>query len=330
MTPSEAILLTRQEVASLLSLKECIAAVEDAFRRHGLGETIPPGVLGTHADHGGFHIKTAILRRQRGYFAAKCNANFPKNRERHGLPTIQGAILLHDADDGRPLAVMDSIEITILRTGAASAVAAKYLARKDSRIATVCGCGNQGRIQLRSLCEVLSLKKIFSWDVDAGRARDFAVEMSSELGLEADAVTEVGSAAEQSDVIVTCTPAKKFFVRKEHIRPGTFIAAVGADNEEKQEIEPQLLRSAKVVADIREQCAAIGDLHHAIAAGVMQADEIHAELGEVVAGRKPGRESDDEITLFDSTGTALQDVAAAAIVYEKAVATGRGLRFSFS
>lgn len=156
------VLLTRTDVAALLSLKECIAAVEDAFRRHGLGETNPLGVLGTHVANGGFHIKTAVLGRERNYFAAKCNANFPGNRERNGLPTIQGAILLHDADDGRPLAVMDSIEITILRTGAATGVAAKYLARKDSRTVTVCGCGNQGRIQLRSLCEVLPLRKLFA------------------------------------------------------------------------------------------------------------------------------------------------------------------------
>lgn len=324
------VLLTRQDISALLSLKECIAAVEDAFRCHGLGQTMPPGVLGTHVANGGFHIKTAVLGRERNYFAATCNANFPGNRERNGLPTIQGAVLLHDADDGRPLAVMDSIEITILRTGAATGVAAKYLAREDSQTVTVCGCGNQGRIQLRSLCEVLPLRKLFAWDIDANRAREFAAEMSGALSMEAEAVTDFAAAVKQSDVIVTCTPAKKAFLLRDHIRPGTFIAAVGADSDDKSEIDSQLMCSAKVVADIRGQCASIGDLHHAIADGAMKAADIYAELGEVVAGRKPGRASADEIFVFDSTGTALQDAAAAAIVYEKAVATGRGQRFSFS
>ena len=330
MSQSEVILLTRQDVSALLSLKDCIAAVEEAFRRHGAGETIPPGVLGTHVENGGFHIKTAVLKLQRNYFAAKCNANFPQNPARHGLPTIQGAVLLHDADDGRPLAIMDSIEITILRTGAATAVAAKYLARKDSQTALICGCGVQGRVQLRSIAEVLPLNRIFVWDLDSTRAQSFAAEMSGELHLPVEASAELRAAAQQCDVTVTCTPAKKAYLLKEFIRPGTFIAAVGADNEEKQEIDPQLLRSAKLVCDIRSQCAAIGDLHHAIAAGLMRMEEVRAELGEVVAGRKPGRESENEIIVFDSTGTALQDVAAAAIVYERAVATGRGLRISLS
>lgn len=154
--------------------------------------------------------------------------------------------------------------------------------------------------------------------------------MSGALGIEAEAVMDFAAGTKQSDVIVTCTPAKKAFLLREHVRPGAFIAAVGADSDDKGEIDPQLMRSAKVVADIREQCAAIGDLHHAIAAGAMKATDVHAELGEVVAGRKHGRASADEIFVFDSTGTALQDVAAAAIVYERAAASGRGQHFTFS
>jgi alanine dehydrogenase len=133
----------------------------------------------------------------------------------------------------------------------------------------------------------------------------------------------------KSDVCVTCTPAKKYFLDNDCIAPGTFVAAVGADNEEKQELDPQLLASNKVVADVLEQCAEIGDLHHAIAKGLMAPGDVHAELGEVVAGRKAGRTCEEEITIFDSTGTALQDVAVAAMVYQCAMESGHGARFHF-
>jgi alanine dehydrogenase len=139
----------------------------------------------------------------------------------------------------------------------------------------------------------------------------------------------VSEAAAHSDVVVTCTPSRRPLLLAEHVRPGTFVAAVGADSADKQELEPRLMAAGVVVADILEQCAAIGDLHHAITAGVLTKDTVHAELADVVVGRKPGRRSADEITIFDSTGTALQDVAAAAVVYEEATERGIGLRVDF-
>src|SRR5262249_51760073 len=130
-----------------------------------------------------------------------------------------------------------------------------------------------------------------------------------ELKIAVEPAHDLPSAVRRSDICVTCTPAKKHFLRQEHVAPGTFVAAVGADNEDKQELDPRLLASSKVVADVLEQCAEIGDLHHAIAAGLMQRGDVHAELAEVVAGKKAGRTSQEEITIFDSTGTALQDAA---------------------
>jgi alanine dehydrogenase len=329
MSSQGTLLLQRSQIAELLSLDECIAAIEDAFRQHGEGQIPAPKVLGMPATDGGFHIKAALLNKSPAYFAAKLNGNFFQNVQRFDMPNIQGLIILCDASNGYPLAVMDSIEITILRTGAATAVAAKHLARADSKVTTICGCGNQGRVQLRALHKVLSLQHVYAFDLDETRAKKFASELSQELGIEVEAATELATAVRKADVCVTCTPAKRFFLKKEYVAPGTFIAAVGADNEEKQELEPQLLASSKVVADILEQCIEIGDLHHAIAGGMMQRDDVHAELGEVVTGRRPGRTSADEITIFDSTGTAIQDVAAAALVYERAISTGCGARFCF-
>jgi alanine dehydrogenase len=331
MMTESLLLITRGEVASLLDVAECAAAVEEAFRMHAEGRSLAPGVLETLTADGGFHIKAAGLRHDgRAYFAAKVNGNFPRNAERFGLPTIQGVIVLCDAERGRPLAVLDSIEITALRTAAATAVAAKYLARPDSKVATVAGCGAQGRVQLRALAEVLPLERVFVFDLDAARADAFAREMSRELNAEIESVRDLASAAGASDVCVTCTPSRKPVLLRGDVRAGTFVAAVGADNPTKQEIDPALMRSSKIVVDILEQCALIGDLRHALAAGAVTRADVHAELGEIVAGRKEGRTSADEIIVFDSTGTALQDAAAAALVYERALRSGGGLRLNLS
>ena len=325
------LILGRSEVASLLSLGECIAAVEEAFRLDAEGLSLPPGVLETLTEGGGFHIKAAGLRlADRTYYAAKVNANFPQNVSRRGLPTIQGVVALYDGESGYPLALMDSIEITALRTGAATAVAAKHLARPDLRVVTVAGCGVQGRVQLRSLAQVFRLERVYAYDRDKALSGGFASEMSDGLGVEVIPVTDLAGAVGDSDVCVTCTPSRRPFLMRKHVRAGTFVAAVGADNPLKQELEPGLMASNKVVADVLEQCAAIGDLHHAIAAGAMSKSDVYAELGAIVAGRTPGRTSDDEIIVFDSTGTALQDVAAARVVYEKALAAGVGLRLDLA
>ena len=323
--------LDRQDVIELLPIADCIAAVEQAFTAHADG-ILPaaPGVLGAHVTAGGFHVKTAALGSNPGYFAAKINANFPGNPERHGLPAIQGMIGLFDTANGRPLALTDSIEITTLRTAAASAIAARYLACADAATIAICGCGNQGRAHLRALQPIRKFNRVLAYDRDAARARQFAREMAAESGIEVLATEDLAAAVRASDVCVTCTPARKPLIFVDQLRPGQFFAAVGADSEEKQEFQPEVLRRARVVADIVAQAAKIGELHHAIAAGLMTEDDVHADLGQLVTGRRPGRTSDDQIFIFDSTGTALQDVAAVAIVYERAMQGGRGRRLSLT
>jgi alanine dehydrogenase len=318
------LILTRRDVAALLSIKECTEAVEHVFRLHGEGKTQAPGVLAVHACDGGFHIKAGVLQLNRSYFAAKINANFPQNPMRLNLPTIQGVIVLSDADNGYPLAVMDSTRITAQRTAAATAVAAKYLARPESKTLTICGCGIQGRASVRALMGLFLLEQVFAYDVDSTRSEKFANDLSTELAITVKAVDQLEDAVLQSDICVTCTPSSQFYLTREHIAPGTFVAAVGADNEDKQELDPTLLAGSKVVADLVEQCAAIGELHHALDQKVMTKDQVYAELGEVVAATKPGRTSSDEVIVFDSTGMALQDVVTSALVYEKANQQGAG------
>jgi len=319
MTNRNTALLTRSDVALLLDLPRCIEAVERAFRLHAEGKMVPAGILGMHVEGGGFHIKAAALPGAPSYFAAKTNANFPGNPKAHGLPTIQGAILLFDAANGCLLAVMDSAEVTALRTGATTAVAAKYLARLSASTLTLIGCGAQAGAQLRAVSAVRELRRVFVSDIDPGRAARFAEQHATALRIQIEPVSDLRAALSGSDICVTCTPSRRIIVERDWVPPGCFVAAVGADSEHKQEIDPALFRSSRVVVDSLEQCATIGDLHHALDAGAITRDGIYAELGEIAAGRKPGRQSETETILFDSSGVALGDVAAAALVYERAL-----------
>ena len=327
---SGSLLLSRDDVERLLTPDACIAAVEDAFRQLADGRAPPPGILGMHAGDGSFHVKAGFLEDDRPYFAAKLNANFPQNAARHGLPTIQGAVILSDAGNGAPLAIMDSMYITELRTAAATAVAAKYLSRQECGTALICGCGGQAAAQIRALVRVRKPRRILAFDLDAAKSSAFAASLGKELGIPVESAPDLAAAVAGSEIVITCTTARRFFVTREMVRPGTFIAAVGADHEQKQEIEPRLLAEAKLVTDLTEQACQIGDLHHAVAAGAMTRESVYAELGEVIAGRRPGREGDDEITVFDSTGTGIQGVAAAIAVYRRALDAEAGTRFTFA
>jgi len=330
MKPDELLVLNSREVQNLLTVDECIEAVAGAFGAYGERRTVPPAVLSMHAESGGFHIKAGMLTLGRSYFAAKVNGNFPENTARFGLPTIQGVLVLCDAGNGTPLAIMDSSEITALRTAAATAVAAKFLARRESRTVTICGCGKQGRAQLRALSRVCPVKTVFAYDKDTEQAMRFAQDMASDAGVSVQTVRDLATAIRQSDICVTCTTSREPLLHSGEVSPGTFIAAVGADNPLKQEIHPSLMARSKIVCDVLEQCAEIGDLHHALEAGVVTRADVHSELGDIVAGKKAGRESEEEITIFDSTGMALQDVAAAAVLYEKAEKQGAGVRLNLA
>jgi ornithine cyclodeaminase/alanine dehydrogenase-like protein (mu-crystallin family) len=316
------LILTRTEISALMRPADWLMAVEAGFRAAGECRVDLPSPLAIPGSGGVFHAKAAGLRGERHHVALKLNANFPGNPQGRGLPTIQGAILLCDGETGAVLAIMDSIEITLRRTAAATALAARYLARPEAASVLICGCGAQSAAQLEALREVRPLTRCFAWDRDFERACAFATTASTQ-GLDAEVANDLATAALASDIIVTCTTSRQAFLDPGMVRGGTFVAAVGADSPEKSEISPALMASAKVVADVLDQCVAIGDLHHAIAAGSMTREAVHGELAELVCCVKPGRTSADEIIIFDSTGTGLQDVATAALVHERA-AGGHG------
>jgi len=329
MNPAGLLILSRTDIQRLMDYGDYVDAVEAAFRAAAEGRAVAPPASALHVPGGSFHAKGAALLGEEAKVAIKINGNFPGNPAANGLPTVQGVIYLADGADGRPLAVMDSIEVTINRTGAATTLAARHLARADSRVATICGAGVQGRIQLKAIAAAARLERVHVWDADAAQAIAFAQEMSAQLGLDICATADL-SPVRQSDIVVTCSSARRAFLTPDLVRPGTFIAAVGADNADKSEIDSGLYAKSLVVVDSLEQAAEIGDLHHALAAGAVTPGHVHATLGEIITGLKPGRTDDDAITLFDSTGMGLQDVAAAEAIYRRALAICAGTRLALA
>jgi ornithine cyclodeaminase/alanine dehydrogenase-like protein (mu-crystallin family) len=324
---SPTLLLSGAMLAALMRPSDYLAAVERGVLASRDGRAVSPLPMQLDAAGGAFHAKAAVLDGE--YAALKLNGNFPGNPAR-GLPTIQGAILLCDAHTGALLAIMDSIEITLRRTAAATALAARCLARPESSVLALCGCGAQARAQVEALRDVLPLQRARVWDKDAAKAQDFARQAGEDYGLPFEASSALRAATLSADVIVTCTTARAAFLDETHVSPGAFIAAVGADNPDKSEITPSLMARAGVVTDVLEQCTHIGDLHHAIAAGLMTRNDVRAELSDVAAGARRGREAAQDIIIFDSTGAGVQDVASAALAYQRARERGAGVPFAFS
>ena len=328
---SSTLILPRADVADLFTLAEYIDAVEVAFCAYAEGKTLTPAVMHIEAAGGEFHAKAGGLSQVgNSYFGIKVNGGFFQNPVLNGLPSIQGIIYLADAETGRPLAVIDSGHITALRTGAATAVAAKYLAHEEASCVTVCGAGQQGRIQLMSLCLVRPIERAYVWDRHPESASVMAVEMTERLNIPVSPIQAIRDGSLESQIVVTCTPSREPFLHRRDISNGTFIAAVGADSFDKQEIDSRIIAEAIVVTDITAQCATSGELHHAIVAKLVDVSHVSAEIGQIIAGQRLGRTEPDQLVVYDSTGTALQDVACAAAIYRKALATRRGVHVTLS
>ena len=313
------LLLTRSEIERLLPADAYIDLMERAFARRADGEALPSRLAHLDSEPGEFHIKASGLRDAGStVVAVKIGACFYDRPARLGLPSIVGVIALFSGDDGQPLALMESATVTRLRTAAATAVAARHLALDGADTLALCGTGEQAAAHVDALLAVRPLRRILVWSRDQERAAAFAADLAGRHAVEASAVPEPGQAIRESRIVVTLTPAREPYVDRRDVAPGTFVAAVGSDAPDKQELQAELLKDAAVIVDVLHQCAEVGELHHAIEAGALTADDVRAELGEVVTGARPGRLSPEEIVVFDSTGTAVQDVAAAQALYEAA------------
>jgi alanine dehydrogenase len=320
--------LSEDEVKSSLTMEETIEAVEEAFREHGLGKAqMPPKSYLYYRKYDGDLRTMPAYLEELDVTGVKVVNVHPANPG-IGLPTVMAVVILNSPKTGAPLAMMGGTHLTSMRTGAAGAVAAKYLARKNSHVAGIIGAGAQARTQLLGLSKIFAIEKVLVSDVSLERCRALERDCRSFLDVEYDLTTEIKDAC-NCDILVTTTPSRKPLVKDEWISEGTHINAIGADAKGKEELEPGILGRAKVVVDDLAQASHSGEVNVPLTKGLFSPEGIYATIGKIVAGKVAGRVSDDEITVFDSTGLAIQDVATATRVHQKALETGIGTKLSF-
>ena len=319
----EVLFLSASDVKKLVSIHDIIRAVEDAFKAFGEGTSKLAPITLTFVDkyEGEHEIKSGYVE---NYSIGAKIITYYKNNQKRGLPNLFGVIVLNDLQDGRPIAILDGTYITASRTGAAGAVAAKYLARKDSRVVGVIGAGTQGRYQVAALNEIMDISSVKIYDKVSQSASDYVSEMSSKYKFLISQADTPKAAVEGVDILITATPSTEPIVLNSWIDEGVHINAIGADSPGKQELDPLIVPRAKVVVDSIAQCIERGEIQTAVRGGLLKKENIYAELSEIVLGRKPGRQTNEEITLFDATGMAVQDITTAYTVCQLAKKQGLG------
>ena len=321
------LLLREKEVKQLLSIDEVMAAVESAFREKGLGHVQMPAKLYLF-----YNKYNGDLRAMPSYLeeldisAVKVVNVHPDNRAKYNLPTVMATIVLIDPKNGAPLAIMGGTAITDMRTGAAGGVAAKYLARKDSKTVGLVGAGAQARTQLMALLSLYGdIEEVRVWSRTESTRDAYVAEMKPTSNVaKMVAMEKVQDAVKGADIVVTTTPSRRPIVLSEWVDDGTHFSCIGADAPGKEELDPEILKRAKIVVDDWEQASHSGEINVPLSKEMITRQHIWGEIGDVVAGLKPGRTSQDEITIFTSTGLAVQDAVAAEIAYKKAAAKGIG------
>ncbi len=327
---SKVILLSESDLRACVALDAAaIDCVEHAFRLLATEKVVMPPILRLDVEehNGEVDVKTAYLPGLDS-FAIKVSPGFFDN-PKLGLPSLNGLMVLLSARTGVPEALLlDNGYLTAVRTAAAGAVAARWLAREDARRAAVIGAGEQARLQLKALTLVRPIESATVWAPRIEHAQRFADEMTAALGLRVTACTSIDTAIDGADVAITTTPSRTPLIEPRHLQPGLHITAMGSDAEHKNEIAPAAIaRATRYVCDRLAQVRVLGELHHAIKAGEVAADASFPELGEVIAGQAPGRTSRDDVTICDLTGTGAQDTAIATFAFARARAGGHGTPF---
>ncbi|MFH1843484.1 MAG: ornithine cyclodeaminase family protein [bacterium] len=323
-----ALLLSRDDVVAVLTMPDCLAAVETAFAEHARGRAIMPqrSVIKV-ADHGGIFLgMPAYIGGDLDALGLKMVTVYPNNPSRHNIPTIFGTMLLCNPATGQAIAIMDAAYLTAVRTGAASGVATRVLARQDASVCTIFGAGVQARKQLEAVHLVRPLSRVNVIDV-APEIRDaFVTDMGAELGCEVVASEDVESAIKSADIVITASSSHDPVFDGRWLQPGTHINNIGSHTPDARELDTTTIQRSKFVADLKEaNLAEAGDILIPIQEGAVTEDHIFASLGEIVIGDKPGRENDAEITCFKSCGLAIQDIASALAVYTAAREQGVGI-----
>ena len=324
-------LLSKEDVGRLISMKEVIGMVEEAYKAFNSGRVIQPAYtcIQLPQPRGEIDFKLGYCEVNEIISMKASSGGFPNNPTEHGVPSGMGTILLFDARTCALICVMDGSLITGLRTGAAGAVSVKALARRNARNVAAIGTGNQARMQIRAIREVMTIETIHAWDHHPQSLARYQADIEREFGIRVVMARSARDAVEQADILVTTTRGKGSLVEAAWVRPGTHIVAVGTDTHGKQELEPEIFRNAKIVNDSIAQCAEKGETWHPLNKGIVSENDIHAEIGEILLGTKPGRETDDEITIFDATGMAIQDNTTSYRIYRNAIASNTGTSFEF-
>lgn len=319
--------LTDKEVEHLISFEETMEIVEKAFadfqRGYSQAFTVVREEIKKH--QGIFGIKSGYLIEDEvlGFKAG----GFWLNNFKKGLTNHQSTIVLFDSLTGQLKAILAANYITKVRTAALGAIGCKYLARKDSRILTVIGAGLQGRNQLLASLKVLpDVEVIYIYDVNKEFSKKMIEEMTGKTKKRMKHTDDLEKACRNADIIITATPSYEYIVEGNWIQKGTHISCIGADTRGKQEVDPQIFKNAKIVVDNLEQCITIGECQHAYNQGIIFKQDIYAEIGEIILAEKSGRDSEEEITIFDSTGVVIQDLITAGRVVEKAQVLEKGTK----
>jgi len=323
-------ILTEAELRGCVALDaDAVTCVEDAFRALATKPVVMPPIL--HLEiaeaNGEVDVKTAYVPGLDS-FAMKMSPGFFDN-PKLGLPSLNGLMVVFSAKTGLVEALLlDNGYLTDVRTAAAGAVAAKWLAREDAHRAGIVGSGQQARLQLKALTLVRPIAEARLWARDAEKAAACAAEVSAELDMPVTVSADAASLAAESDILVTTTTATAPLIEAAHLKPGLHITAMGSDAEYKNEIAPAALAAADLyVCDRQSQCELLGELHHALAAGSVKSGRRYPELGQIIAGQVPGRPSAEAVTLCDLTGTGVQDTAIATLARGRAEARGAGTGF---
>lgn len=323
-------ILTERDIRAIVTLDhDAVLCIERAFQALATKAVVMPPILRLDIPdyRGEVDVKTAYVPGIDG-FAIKISPGFFDN-PKIGLPSTNGMMVLLSSRTGLVQALLlDNGYLTDVRTAAAGAVAAKHLSRADAAVATIFGAGMQARLQLQALTLVRPIRQARIWARDLAKAEKAAAELSASLGFSVVAGTDARDLVTGADIIVTTTPSQTPFVMADWLQPGQHLTAMGSDAEHKNEIDPAAIAKADLyVADSLKQTRRLGELNHAIRAGLIAADADFAELGQIVAGNRPGRKAPGEITIADLTGTGIQDTAIATLAFERAKTTGAGSIF---
>ncbi len=322
------LLLRKSDIKDLVSMDDIIRAVENAFKEYALGRVQMPPKDYLLFKEGDLRIMPSYIKNLK-IAGVKCVNVHPKNPRRYSLPTVMAMIELVDPEDGFPIAVMDGTWITNMRTGAAGAVSVKYLARADSRKLGIIGAGEQAYTQLMAINNIMDLDEVLVYCRTPSSREKFARETSAKYDVNVKAASSPKGAVKGMDILVTVTPSTKPIIKYEWISPGMHICAIGADAPRKQELDPLILLKGRVFVDCWEQASHSGEINVPLSEGIISKDDIEGTLGEIIIGKIPARKSDDDITIFDSTGLSIQDIATASIIYRRALEEKKGFSMDF-